>query len=561
MKRKSFNVVIMLGGALCFCLLAWGAEVRKLTPQDYTEIEQLVAGYSYKIDNCTNSGYDYADQYTADGIFGVSSAWGSAGKIWYRGREELADAGGGGKGGCRNRGAASGAGRVHHITTSFVITPTPTGASGRSTLLSLGNGDGTSPPKIEWQGGYEDTYVKSANGWRFKSRFHVWPDHDWPDTAAEQARLRAAERAAQPPPISASPIPAVPAQAPAAPSTPVMRGDGPPPAAQPFSITRVDPELDAIVSPGAKLEVMASGFGLSEGPVWIREGKSGYLLISGLLDNVLYKITPEKQVSVFLEHAGYTGDDVNHVGTQTRSGRSHVLLIGPSCASLDSQGRLVWCADNDRAIMRMEKDGTRTMLSGGIDGKRFSGPNDIAITSRGDIYLTDNDFGLRDAGKSPDKQLKNSISLIRDGKTTMVLDDKTLGGVPNGIALSPDEKYIYLTAFKKMMRYEVQPDGSLANGTLFTEGPGIGDGMKVDTHGNIFSCSGAGPGIVRITSPAGKLLGYLNMPIYGGEPKRQICATNDAFGGPDGRSLFITACDAIYKIQLKTVGIVPGPKP
>ena len=135
----------------------------KLSTQDYIDIQELTGGYPYKVDKCTNSGYDYADQYTADGIFGVSSAWGSAGKIWYRGREELADAGGGGKDGCRNRGAASGAGRVHHITTSFVITPTPTGASGRSTLLSLGNGDGTTPPKIEWQGGYADFSVSQSN--------------------------------------------------------------------------------------------------------------------------------------------------------------------------------------------------------------------------------------------------------------------------------------------------------------------------------------------------------------------------------------------------------------
>jgi sugar lactone lactonase YvrE len=135
---------------------------------------------------------------------------------------------------------------------------------------------------------------------------------------------------------------------------PTMRGDGPPPAAKPFSITRLDPALDALVDPGAKAELIASGFGLNEGPVWVREGTSGYLVVSGQLDNVLYKISADKKVSVLLEKAGYTGTDVDHVGTQTRSGRSHVLLIGPSCSSLDSQGRLIWCADNDRTVMRLE---------------------------------------------------------------------------------------------------------------------------------------------------------------------------------------------------------------
>src|SRR5687767_1344292 len=158
---------------------------------------------------------------------------------------------------------------------------------------------------------------------------------------------------------------------------PSMRGDGPAPEPKPFNITRSDPALDAVVDANTQAELLAAGFGLNEGPVWVPEGRSGYLIVGGLLDNVLYKIAADKTVSVFMEKAGYTGTDVDHVGTQTRSGRSHVLLIGPSCASLDSQGRLIWCADNDRAVMRLERDGARTVLSAGLDGKRFSGPNDI----------------------------------------------------------------------------------------------------------------------------------------------------------------------------------------
>src|SRR5262245_63657325 len=175
---------------------------------------------------------------------------------------------------------------------------------------------------------------------------------------------------------------------------PSMRGDGPAPASKPFNITRSDPGLDAIVAANTKAELIASGFGLNEGPVWVREGQSGYLLVGGLLDNVIYRVAADKTVSVFMENAGYSGNDVNHTGTQTRSGRSHVLLIGPSCASLDSQGRLIWCADNDRAVMRLEKDGTRTVLSSGLNGKRFSGPNDIAVSNADGVSRTDNDFGL-----------------------------------------------------------------------------------------------------------------------------------------------------------------------
>jgi gluconolactonase len=210
--------------------------------------------------------------------------------------------------------------------------------------------------------------------------------------------------------------------------------------------------------------------------------------------------------------------------------------------------------------MRLEKDGSRTVLSAGLNGKRFSGPNDIVVTSQDAIYLTDNDFGLRGAGRSPDKEMPNGIWLIKDGQSTMVLDAVTLGGTPNGIALSPDERYLYATALRKMMRYEVRSDGSLGAGSVFAEGAGIGDGIKVDRQGNIYSTSGAGPGIIRITAPTGTLLGYLNLPIYDGEPKRQICATNAAFGDADGKSLYITACDVVYRIRLKTVGVMPGPK-
>ena len=341
----------------------------------------------------------------------------------------------------------------------------------------------------------------------------------------------------------------------AQPAGPNMRGDGPPPAARPFGVTRSDPALDAIVPPGVKLEIMAQGFGLNEGPVWVPDAHGGYLLVSGLLDNVIYKITSDKQVSVFLEKAGYSGADPSHTGAQTRSGRSHVLLIGPSCTGLDSQGRLIWCADNDRTVMRLEKDGSRTVLSAGApDGRRFSGPNDIAIRHDDGVYLTDNDFGLRDAGKSSDKQMPNGIWLIRDGASRLVLGSDSLGGIPNGVVLSPDERYLYLTSFAKLWRYEVKPDGSLGERTLFAEGPGIGDGMKADRQGNIYSTGGGGPGIIRITSPAGKLLGLINLPIYGGEPKKQICATNLAFGGPAGHDLFIAACDVVYKLRLRSTG-------
>jgi gluconolactonase len=343
------------------------------------------------------------------------------------------------------------------------------------------------------------------------------------------------------------------------PAGPQMRGDGPAPAPKPFSITRSDPALDAIISPNAKIETLATGFGINEGVLWIRDGNSGYVLVSSLIDNVIYKITPDHKVSVFMEKAGYTGNDPNHVGIQTRAGRTHVIIIGPNCALLDAQGRLVWCAGQDLAVKRLEKDGTQTVLAAGFDGKHFNGPNDIAIRSDGAIYIADSDVGLRDGGQSPAKQMPNNVWLWKDGKVTMALPQEKLGASPNGVVLSLDEKHLYLTAGRKLMRYEVKADDTLGEGTLVAEGDGITDGMKIDKKGNIYSTSGAGPGVIRITSAAGKLLGFINLPVVGDqEPKRQICATNLAFGG-DGRDLYVSACDAVYKIRLETPGIISGP--
>lgn len=342
-----------------------------------------------------------------------------------------------------------------------------------------------------------------------------------------------------------------------------MRGDGPAPAPRPFSFTRADPAFDALIARDARVELVAEGFKLDEGTTWVRErGGRGFLLVGGLLDNVLYKVTADGAVSVFMEKAGYTGDDVDNVGAQTRAGRSHVLLIGPSCSGVDPQGRILWCADDDRELMRLEKDGTHTVVSSGANGKRFNGPNDISIKADGAIYLADNDFGLRGASKSPLKELQDAVWLIKDGRTIQLLTDTQLGGIPNGITLSPDGKYLYLSAgFGKMKRYPVESDDTLGPGELFTQGVGIGDGMRTDTEGNIYSTNGAGPGIVRVTSPAGRFLGSINLPIVGGEPKRQICATNVAFGDADGRTLYIAACDAVYKVRLRVPGVLEGPVP
>ena len=149
----------------------------KLDAQDYVDIRQLIDGYSRVLENCTNNGNDYANLYTPDGTFGVAQTWGGGAKVWFRGREQLARAGGGGPNGCRPPGPNP----EYHIVANVFITPTADGAKSTSTLLTIQNKTTEHGDPIHWEGRYEDTYAKTPEGWRFKSRVHVWNEVKWTD--------------------------------------------------------------------------------------------------------------------------------------------------------------------------------------------------------------------------------------------------------------------------------------------------------------------------------------------------------------------------------------------
>jgi peptidoglycan hydrolase-like protein with peptidoglycan-binding domain len=154
-------------------------EVMALTAQDYIDIQQLVARYGYAIDKCTNGGYDYADLYTPDGVFSVADENGVPATARFEGRDKLAEADGGGKNGCIDPKTAPDRYSMSHIVANLVITPAPGGATGKSNLLVVGFGDPTAKAhaavKAYSWGHYDDVYVKTPAGWRFKSRVHVWP--------------------------------------------------------------------------------------------------------------------------------------------------------------------------------------------------------------------------------------------------------------------------------------------------------------------------------------------------------------------------------------------------
>jgi len=339
----------------------------------------------------------------------------------------------------------------------------------------------------------------------------------------------------------------------------VLTAQTPPPS--PFRIERLDPALDDVIAPDAQLEMLGDRFALTEGPVWVprSSGQPGYLLFSDNAANVIYKWQAGNPLSVFLENSGYTGRDTNNVGAQTIAGRVAILLIGSNGLALDPQGRLVVTAMTDRTVYRLEKDGMRTIMADRFEGKRFNGPNDIVVKSDGAVYFTDTVWGLRGAAQSPQRELPFSgFFLIKDGKVTLLGGDRdTPGASPNGITLSPDEKYLYVTAgTRRTMRYEILPDDTVANGKVFVE-DGI-DGMRVDTKGNLYTTSGGTPGRIQINSPEGKPIGRLHLPQLAGEPRPRVCATNMAFGDDDDQGLYITACTHLFKVRMKVVGVRPG---
>jgi gluconolactonase len=306
------------------------------------------------------------------------------------------------------------------------------------------------------------------------------------------------------------------------------------------AVVKLDPALDGIISVDAKLEALKENyFGFIEGPVWMPDAGGGHLLFSDIPGNRVYKWDPKAGLSVFLERSGLTPAEIP-VANIISNGRFNVPLIGSNGLARDREGRLILCTHGDRTLVRIEKDGTRTILADRYEGKRLNGPNDLALKSDGSIYFTDRGSGLRGGATSPQRELDFSgLMRWKDGKLDVL--EKNDGA--NGLAFSPDEKHLYVISAGKIYRYEVRPDGTIANPQEFIDTttdktPGGPDGMKVDRHGNIFT---SGPGGAWIVSPQGKLLGKILVPTP---------PANLAFGDADGKGLYFTARHTLYHIRL-----------
>jgi gluconolactonase len=304
------------------------------------------------------------------------------------------------------------------------------------------------------------------------------------------------------------------------------------------SIERFDPRIDKIIPPGTKIEILANGFDWSEGPVWDKKGK--FLLFSDVPTNTVYLwkdglTKPE----VYLKPSGYTG-------TTPRGGEP-----GSNGLTRDAEGRLILCQHGDRRISRLEPDGKFKPLVEGYQGKKFNSPNDAVYASDGSLYFTDPPYGLLGQNNDPTKEIPfNGVyRLSPKGELTLLTKEMTY---PNGIALSPDEKTLYVAnsdpAKAIWMAFPLQSDGTIGAGKVFFDATrgvktlkGLPDGMKVDKDGNLFA---TGPGGVLIFAPDGTHLGTLNT----GE------ATANVGWGDDGSTLYITADMYLARVKTTTKG-------
>ena len=288
-------------------------------------------------------------------------------------------------------------------------------------------------------------------------------------------------------------------------------------------LEQASPEFWKVVKREARVEKVADGFRFTEGPVW---NPAGFLLFSDIPANQILKLVPGAPPAVF----------------RTPSGN-------PNGLTYDRSGRLLMCEHSNRRMTRLEPDGTLTVLAASYEGKILNSPNDRVVRSEGTIYFTDPPFGIPE-GQKKELPFQGVYKIAPDGKLTLLVQDFDR---PNGIALSPDEKTLYVDDSVRLhvRAFAVAADGSISNGRVLAElksqRPGVPDGLKVDRQGNLYV---TGAGGVWVFDKAGKHLGTIVLSEL---------PANCAWGDKDFRTLYLTARTGLYKIRLKIPGFITYP--
>jgi gluconolactonase len=304
-------------------------------------------------------------------------------------------------------------------------------------------------------------------------------------------------------------------------------------------VERARVALDAILPSDLVVERVAGGFEFTEGPVWAPDGA---LLFSSPNTNAIYRLEPGTgMVTLFRSKSGYAGVDI---------GRYH--QPGSNGLAFDPERRLAICQHGNRRVVRVNAHGDVTVLADAFEGRRLNSPNDLVYRSDGTLFFTDPPFGLPAAFDDPERELPFSgVFSVRDGQVRLVTDELT---GPNGLAFSPDERYLYVGNWdlgrKVVMRYEIDAAGAVVDRSVLfdmTDAPGDDaiDGVKADVEGNVYAC---GPGGIWVLSPGGEKLGLIELPE---------APHNLAFGGADSRDLYVTVLTSVYRLRTAVPGITP----
>lgn len=303
------------------------------------------------------------------------------------------------------------------------------------------------------------------------------------------------------------------------------------------AVVREQPGLERLLSPDARIEVLASGFVWSEGPLWLPD--EGCLLFSDIPPNSIYRWKEVEGISLWMKPSGYTG-----LGQYSDEPGSNGL-------ALDPQGRVTFCEHGDRRVSVLEKNGGKRTLADSYQGRRLNSPNDLCYRSNGDLYFTDPPYGLPQRAEDPTRELDfcGVYRLTPSGELTLLTDELSR---PNGLAFSPDESILYVGNSDPdraiWMAYSVRADGSLGEGRVFQDTTpltgkmkGLPDGFKVDREGNLWATAAGG---VHVYTPQGELLGRIDP----GE------ACSNCAWGDDGGTLYITADTYLCRVRTLTRG-------
>lgn len=278
-------------------------------------------------------------------------------------------------------------------------------------------------------------------------------------------------------------------------------------------------EMKSLFAEDAELIRIAKGFLFTEGPVW--DPIEGLLYFSDIPANTIYSYSPSGFVKTYRKPSQYSNGLV-----------------------LDAQGKLLACEHRTRRVTRTSSGGTE-VIADSYKGKRLNSPNDLIVASDGSIIFTDPLYGLRkELGGLGDEQELSFQGVFRvksDGSgITLLADDFE---APNGLALSADERYLYIidTIRMHIRRFTVGENWNLSGGDVFVElkgdGEGKPDGMKLDDEGRIYS---TGPGGVWVCSPEGDILGRIRVPEK----------TANLAWGDTKETLYVTASTSVYKISV-----------